>query len=233
MTAKEVATATNLDRFGFFGTFMGWILLKVTKISNMNRQYDKMSHLDGEDFLDAVLEHYQIDYEVPSEDLKRIPKAGPFITVSNHPLGGMDGIVLLKIMLAHRPDYKVMANFLLQRFEPLAQYIFPVNPFENHKEAKSSIAGFKKAMAHIKSGYPMGIFPAGEVSTRKEGKLVVDKPWEKTAIKLIRKAEVPWYPFISTPETVRFFTACPKSATSFARPSCPPRCIRSTSGPLR
>lgn len=194
MTAKEVATATNLDRFGFFGTFMGWILLKVTKISNMNRQYDKMSHLDGEDFLDAVLEHYQIDYEVPSEDLKRIPKAGPFITVSNHPLGGMDGIVLLKIMLAHRPDYKVMANFLLQRFEPLAQYIFPVNPFENHKEAKSSIAGFKKAMAHIKSGYPMGIFPAGEVSTRKEGKLVVDKPWEKTAIKLIRKAEVPVVP---------------------------------------
>ncbi|SHI63385.1 GNAT family N-acyltransferase [Pseudozobellia thermophila] len=194
VTAKEVATAINLDRFGFLGTFMGWILLKVTKISTMNRQYDKMSHLDGERFLDAVLEQYQIDYEIPAEDLKRIPKTGPFITVSNHPLGGMDGIVLLKIMLAHRPDYKVMANFLLQRFKPLAQYIFPVNPFENHKDAKSSIAGFKRAMTHIRSGYPMGIFPAGEVSTRKEGKLVVDKPWEETAIKLIRKAEVPVVP---------------------------------------
>ena len=142
VTAKEVASATNLDRFGFFGTFVAWIFLKVSKISNMNKRYDKMSHLNGKDFLDAVLENYEIDYEVPEDDLKRLPKAGPFITISNHPLGGIDGIVLLKIMLKYRPDYKVMANFLLQRFKPLAHYIFPVNPFEDRKEVKSSMSGF-------------------------------------------------------------------------------------------
>ncbi|MFC4095290.1 GNAT family N-acyltransferase [Euzebyella saccharophila] len=194
VTAKEVATAINLDRFGFFGTFIAWMLMKVTKISNMNRRYDKMSHLDGEDFLDAVLEKYEIDYEIPEEDLKRLPKAGPFITISNHPLGGMDGIVLLKIMLAHRPDYKVMANFLLQRFEPLAQYIFPVNPFEDRKEAKSSTAGFKNALLHVRAGYPLGIFPAGEVSTKKEAGIVVDREWQEVAIKLIKRAEVPVVP---------------------------------------
>ncbi len=194
VTAKEVAKATKLEKFGFFGTFMAWTFLRVTKIAAMNSRYDKISHLPGLDFLDAVLEQYEIDYEIPTDELKRLPKDGPYITISNHPLGGMDGIVLLKLMLGHRPDYKVMANFLLQRFKPLAEYIFPLNPFEEHKQVKSNLPGFKNAMLHLQEGHPLGIFPAGEVSTHREGKLVVDKPWEIAAIKLIRKAEVPVVP---------------------------------------
>ncbi len=194
VTAKEVAKATKLDKLGFIGTFLAWAFLRVTKIRSMSKRYDKISHLEGMEFLDAVLEQYEIDYEIPTDDLKRLPKEGPYITISNHPLGGMDGIILLKLMLQHRSDYKVMANFLLQRFKPLAPYLLPVNPFEDRKEVKSSITGFKYAMLHIREGHPIGIFPAGEVSTHKEGKMVVDRPWEETAIKLIRKAEVPVVP---------------------------------------
>jgi len=76
----------------------------------------------------------------------------------------------------------------------MAPYIIPVNPFENHKEAKSSLAGFKSALVHLREGHPLGIFPAGEVSTHRDGKLIVDKPWEEAALKLIRKAEVPVVP---------------------------------------
>ena len=221
VTAKEVAKATNLDRFGVFGTFLAWSFLKVTKISSMNRRYDKISHLDGKDFLDAVLEQYEIDYEIPVEDLKRLPKEGPYITISNHPLGGMDGIVLLKLMLHHRDDYKVMANFLLQRFAPLAQYIFPVNPFEDRKEVKSSLAGFKNAMLHLRDGHPLGIFPAGEVSTKKEGKLVVDKAWEETAIKLIRKAEVPVVPIYFHARNSKMFYRLSKISDVFRTAKLP------------
>ncbi|WP_373516680.1 GNAT family N-acyltransferase [Pricia sp.] len=194
VTAKEVAKVTNLDKFGVLGTFLAWAILRVTKLSNLNNWYDSVRHLDGPAFLEATLEHYEIDYEIPGEDLKRLPKEGPYITISNHPLGGIDGIVLMQIMLSHRSDYKVMTNFLLQRFEPMKPYIFPVNPFENRKEAKSSLTGFKNAMLHLRDGHPFGIFPAGEVSTRKEGKIIVDKAWEEAAIKLIRKAEVPVVP---------------------------------------
>ena len=194
VTAKEVAKVTNLDKFGVLGTFLAWTLLRVTKLSDLGKWYDTVRHLDGPAFLDATLEHYEIDYEIPAEDLKRLPKEGPYITVSNHPLGGMDGIVLMQIMLRHRSDYKIMTNFLLERFEPMKPYIFPVNPFENRKEAKSSLTGFKNAMLHLRDGHPFGIFPAGEVSTRKEGKIIVDKAWEEAAIKLIRRAEVPVVP---------------------------------------
>ncbi len=194
VTAKEVAKAINLERYGFFGTFMGWMLMKITKLSSMNSFYEKHKHLETKPFLNAILEHYEIDFEIPEEDIKRLPKEGAFITISNHPLGGIDGILLLKLLLQHREDFKIIANFLLHRVEPLVPFILPVNPFENHKDAKSSIAGFKSALQHLQDGHPLGIFPAGEVSTYKDGKLIVDKPWEEAALKLIRKAEVPVVP---------------------------------------
>ncbi|NND62477.1 MAG: lysophospholipid acyltransferase family protein [Flavobacteriaceae bacterium] len=194
VNAKEVAKAIKVDNFGFLGTSLGWILMKVLKISTMNKIYDKHKHLSDLEFMNALLNEFEIKFEIPEEDLKRIPKSGPFITISNHPLGGIDGILLLKLLLEHRPDFKIIANFLLHRIEPLKPYVMPVNPFESHKDAKSSVMGFKSALQHLRDDHPLGIFPAGEVSTYRDDKLLVDKPWEVAAMKLVKKAEVPVVP---------------------------------------
>jgi len=205
VTAKEVARAIQLDRYGPLGTAVGWVLMRLTRMSSINRVYETYKELPGPEFLDAILKHYEIDFEIPEEDFKRLPKEGAFITISNHPLGGIDGILLLKLLLERRPDYKIIANFLLQRIEPLRPYILPVNPFENHKDVKSSVLGFKRAMEHLGAGHPLGIFPAGEVSTYKDGKLIVDKPWEEAAVKLIRKSGVPVVPIYFHARNSRLF----------------------------
>ena len=194
VTAKEVARAIQIDRYGPLGTFTAWVLMRMTRMSSINRVYDKYKDLPGPEFLDAILDYYEIDFEIPEEDFRRLPKEGPYITISNHPLGGIDGMLLLKLLLEKRSDYKIIANFLLQRIDPRKPFILPVNPFENRKDAGSSIMGFKRAMAHLQEGHPLGIFPAGEVSTYRDGRLIVDKPWEEAALKLIRKAEVPVVP---------------------------------------
>lgn len=194
VTAKEVAKAINTDKYGFLGTFSGWLLMKVLKISTLNKIYDRNKHLQDLAFLNAILDEFQIKFEIPEEDLKRLPKEGPYITISNHPLGGIDGILLLKLMLENEPNFKIIANFLLHRIEPMKPYIMPVNPFENHKDAKSSVVGIKETLRHLSEGKPLGMFPAGEVSTYKDGKLVVDKPWEEGALKIIKKANVPVVP---------------------------------------
>ncbi len=194
VTAKEVAKAINADKYGVLGTFAGWLLMKVLKISTLNKLYDRNKHLKDLEFLNALLEELQIKFEIPEEDLKRLPKDGAYITISNHPLGGIDGILLLKLMLEREPNFKIIANFLLHRIEPMKKYIMPVNPFENHKDAKSSVIGIKETLRHLSDGKPLGMFPAGEVSTYKDGKLVVDKTWEEGAIKVIRKAQVPVVP---------------------------------------
>ncbi|MBS7256118.1 GNAT family N-acyltransferase [Flavobacterium branchiicola] len=194
VTAKEVAKAINVDKYGVFGTFSGWILMKVLKISTLNKIYDHNKHLEDLAFLNGILDEMEIKFEIPEEDLKRLPKDGAYITISNHPLGGIDGILLLKLMLEREPNFKIIANFLLHRIVPMKKYIMPVNPFENHKDVKSSVIGIKETLRHLSDGKPLGIFPAGEVSTYKDGKLVVDKPWEEGALKLIRKAKVPVVP---------------------------------------
>lgn len=194
VTAKEVAKAINTDKYGVLGTFSGWLLMKVLQISTLNKIYDRNKHLKDVEFLNAILDEFQIKFEIHEEDLKRLPKEGPYITISNHPLGGIDGILLLKLMLEREPNFKIIANFLLHRIEPLKPYIMPVNPFENHKDSKSSVIGLKETFRHLSDGKPLGMFPAGEVSTYKDEKLVVDKAWEEGAIKVIRKAQVPVVP---------------------------------------
>jgi len=220
VSAKEVAKVIGVNRYGFLGTFIGWLLMVVTKITTMNNFYNKNKTLSGTKFLDAILNHYEIDFDIPEEDLKRLPKTGPYITISNHPLGGIDGVLLLKLMLQEREDFKIIANFLLQRIAPLKPFIMPVNPFENHKDAKSSVMGFKTALTHLRDGHPLGIFPAGEVSTYRDGKLVVDKPWEEAAIKLIRKAEFPVVPIYFHARNSRLFIAFPKSTMYFVLQNC-------------
>jgi putative hemolysin len=205
VTAKEVAKSIKVDKYGIFGTFAGWVLMKVLKISTINKFYDKNKHLKDLEFLNAILDEFQIKFEIPEEDLKRLPKNGAYITISNHPLGGIDGILLLKLMLEHEPDFKIIANFLLHRIEPMKKYIMPVNPFENHKDAKSSVIGLKETFRHLSDGKPLGMFPAGEVSTYKDGKLVVDKTWEEGAMKVIRKAQVPVVPIYFHAKNSRLF----------------------------
>jgi putative hemolysin len=194
VTSKEIASVIGVAKFGAIGTFMGWLLMKVLRISAINNLYDNNKDKSDLDFLNGILNDCKIEFDIPEEDLKRIPKDGPFITISNHPLGGIDGVLLMKLLIEKRADYKIIANFLLHRFEPLKPYIMPVNPFESRKDAKSSIAGIKGALMHLRDGKPLGIFPAGEVSTYRDGKLMVDKPWEDGAVRLIKKAKVPVIP---------------------------------------
>ena len=205
VTAKEVAKAINTDKYGVLGTFSGWLLMKALKISTLNKIYDRNKHLSELEFLNAILDEFQIKFEIPEEDLKRLPKDGAYITISNHPLGGIDGILLLKLMLEREPNFKIIANFLLHRIEPMKPYIMPVNPFEDHKDAKSSVIGLKETLRHLRDGKPLGMFPAGEVSTYKDGKIMVDKPWEEGAMKVIRKAQVPVVPIYFHAKNSRFF----------------------------
>ena len=132
VTAKEVAKAINADKYGVFGTFSGWLLMKVLKMSSLNKIYDRNKHLSELEFLNAILDEFQIKFEIPEEDLKRLPKDGAYITISNHPLGGNDCILLFKLMLEREPNFKIIANFLMHGIEPKIPYIMPVNPFENH-----------------------------------------------------------------------------------------------------
>jgi putative hemolysin len=189
----EFMKAARLNRFG--GMSAARVLMNVLRISKINKLYDSISHLRGMDFIDALIEKLGLEFEVSEEELKKIPKEGAFITVSNHPFGGIDGMLLVKILANHRSDIKVMSNFVLNKIEPVSDYMLPVNPFERRKEAASSLKGVKMALDQINEGGVLGIFPAGEVSSYNEDNYgISDREWQYPAMKMIKRAKVPVVP---------------------------------------
>ena len=207
INSKEVADGLGIKTLGPLGTLFGFTFLRLTRLSRLNKIYDQYKHLEALDFIDALLADLNVSFEIPEKDLKRVPKIGSFIGISNHPLGAFDGIIFIKLMLEARDDFKIIANFLLQRLDPLAPLIMPVNPFEDRKEVKSSLTGIKQSLQHLKEGKPLGIFPAGEVSTLREEKSIVDRPWTDEAIKFLKKARVPILPvYFHAKNSALFYT---------------------------
>ncbi len=201
---NDLVKAANLNRLG--GEGAAKVLMMILRLNRINRLYSKLSDKNTNDFITALFEELEIKFEINEEDLKKIPKEGSFITISNHPYGGIDGISLIKIISQIRPDFKVLGNFLIQKIQPLKECILAVNPFETHKNAASSLKGIKEAFNHLKSGKPLGIFPAGEVSSfNPDTTGIADRQWQYSILRFIKKAEVPIIPIYFHGTNSRFF----------------------------
>ncbi|SDQ00158.1 Acyltransferase [Mucilaginibacter sp. OK268] len=192
ITTEEFAKATKLDKLKMPG--LAALLMELMKINQVNELFAQAQPKEGPEFVDAILEGCGIDIEFDERELRNIPKTGAFVAIANHPYGGIEGMVLLKILCMVRPDAKLMANFLLKKIPNLSDYFIAVNPFEN-VEHSSSISGLKNTLELLNNGTPIGIFPAGEVSTFKvEQKQVTDRLWHPVVGKIIAKAKVPVVP---------------------------------------
>lgn len=170
-------------------------LMGMIGIHKINELYKKLSDNDGLEFIDKLLEELGIEIEFDPKELNNIPENGAFVSVSNHPFGAIEGLILLSVLGKKRSDYKLIANFLLQQIQPIKNHFISVNPFENHKGAYSSIPGLKATLRQLSEGKPVGIFPAGEVSSFNfNDRCNTDKRWQRPILKLIQKAEVPVVP---------------------------------------
>ncbi len=201
---EDFIEATKLNKY-HIELFAG-LLMRALKLQQANDLYKAIANNEGLDFLKSFFEFLNIKTIVNEQELERFPKEGAFITVSNHPFGVIDGLLLMRYLVEQNKDFKVMGNFLLMKIERLAPYVIPVNPLENHQDAYSSMAGMKAALTQLREGKPLGIFPAGEVSSyQPELKTISDRQWQTPAIKLIKKAKVPIVPIYFQGSNSRIF----------------------------
>ncbi|MFM1999123.1 MAG: hypothetical protein RL204_1070, partial [Bacteroidota bacterium] len=182
------------------------LLSRVARIDKVNELYDDICKEEGLAAIDRLFQTLEVELEFDPKDLEHIPKTGPFIVVANHPFGALDGLALIKAIASIRPDFKVMANFLLQSVEPIKNHFLSVNPFEEMKGAYNNIGGLKAALQHVEAGLPLGIFPAGEVSSfQGDLKTIADRKWQNSAIKIVKKSKVPVVPLYFDGANSRIF----------------------------
>lgn len=196
LTVKELEDYCPLFK-GKSGNAIGRGLMRMLSVDKVNSLYDRHMDASGADFASAVLDDIGVHYDIIGADILEGLPEGPFITVSNHPYGSIDGVMLVDLFGHLRPDFKVMVNRFLCRIKPLEENFICVTPTGNERTAPSaeSIQGIKDAVRHLRSGHPLGIFPSGEVSdlSIKDG-YIRDREWQEPVIRLIKKMRVPVVP---------------------------------------
>ena len=177
------------------GTVAAFLAMAITGLNRINRIFSHISGYRGIEFADHLIEYLNVKYRVGGSELAYIPKEGPFIIVSNHPYGAIDGIIILSMVGKVRPDIKILTNFLLSYIPNLEESFFLVNPFTDRRGLGSSINGLRMAKEHLSRGGALALFPAGEVSSNNNKEHIVkDIEWKPSAIKLIKNAGVPVVP---------------------------------------
>ena len=172
-------------------------VLHTLAIDQVNRIHSDYCDTPGIPFAQRLAnEEFKWKLRIDNLDILSRFKDGPFITVSNHPFGSYDGILLLDIVGSIRPDYKVMVNLILNQIQAMRPNFIAVDPLKSDDPEKKKITmqGIRTALKHIKEGHPIGFFPAGAVSKVNRQLKIRDREWQPTIIRLIRQMQVPVIP---------------------------------------
>lgn len=189
---------------------LGLAVTGIGKINHTHQRVEEAGIAPGPDFAKAILDDFGIDFSIGNPDRLQALPEGPFITISNHNYGHLDGICLVDIIGHVRPKVKVMVNEFLMWVHGLSQNFISVNPTTTQKKTTAtSINGIKNALLQIKSGEPLCLFPSGAVADLKprEHWTISERPWQEGALKLIRKARVPVVPIRFLDRNSNFYYA--------------------------
>lgn len=196
----EVLTYEDVCRMApFFRGKPGLVkaIFRFLKIDRVNAVHSRWASTPGVPFSHALVEkEFKVRVRVDHEEiLSRFPTEA-FVTVSNHPLGAFDGIVLLHEVGTFRPDYQVMVNLFLNNLSAMRPSFIAVDPSGSADPEKKRVTlqGIREAIAHVKAGHPLGFFPAGAVSKVKRDLHIRDRQWQPSIIRLISQLKVPVIP---------------------------------------
>jgi putative hemolysin len=166
-----------------------WMTGKVS-IIRMIRKFEKQGAPQGQAFWRATLDVMGIDLLTPPAQLARIPTEGPVVVVANHPHGMVDGMILADLIGRVRNDYKILTRQLLTGIDEVASsYMIPV-PFPHDADAqRKSVEMRANAMAHLKTGGLITLFPSGVVaSSRTMFGPAIEAEWNVFTAQMIRRS---------------------------------------------
>ncbi len=166
-----------------------WVTGKLS-IVKMIRAFEKKGAPTGQPFWRAALDTMGIPLLTPQEEIDNIPLDGPVVVVANHPHGLVDGMILADLIGRRRTDYKILTRALLTGIDEVAaSYMIPV-PFPHEPDAqRKSVEMRAQAMAHLKEGGLISVFPSGVVASS-DSLLgpALEREWNVFTAQMIRRS---------------------------------------------
>jgi putative hemolysin len=149
-------------------------LKKIVHQDDLNVFFEKWGHLKDAKLIEAALRYFGIGFEVLG--IENIPLTGRYIFVSNHPLGGLDGLVFIYELSKIFSDIKFPVNDILTNIENMSGIFLPVN--KHGPQGKEAAKRMEEAYS---SEGQILYFPAGLCSRKKKG-IITDLQWHKSFI---------------------------------------------------
>jgi len=191
LQAFDIINISNFNnRHDIFLNFLN----KFLKFKKIKKIYGEHSLKEGVEFIDAIIKELNIQVDLLDKDMKKIPEKGAFVVVSNFPLGGIEALILFKIISKIRPDFKIVSPYRFHEIGPLKKLTIPINN-KDYKRSMPNVSYTKNILNYLKEGGTLVFFPAGVASTyNHETKKILDKQWDTNITKLIKIANVPIVP---------------------------------------
>jgi len=181
-------------------SFAMWLFERILHLREINSFIEKNAQVYGINLIDEVFEMLNFSFSISHKDMKKIPAEGRLICVSNHPIGSLDGMALVRALVEIRPDVKIVANEILMTIENLREYFLPFT-LDTTTAQKKNIEAIGAALEREEA---VIIFPAGEVS-RLRGLTVTDGRWNKGPIYFSKKFSAPILPMFVKAKNSGFF----------------------------
>lgn len=150
-------------------------LKRIVHEDDLNHIIPTYFHLPPYEFIKGALGYMGVSYHATG--LEKIDPNGRYLFASNHPFGGMDGMMLAELISTHLGDVRFISNDILMVVEPLRPIMIPVN--KHGRQSRESADAFNAA---FNSDIPMFTFPAGLCSRRIKGK-ITDLEWKTNFVK--------------------------------------------------
>ncbi|MDE5930078.1 MAG: 1-acyl-sn-glycerol-3-phosphate acyltransferase [Muribaculaceae bacterium] len=156
----------------------GWLVRRLERVirqDELNRLLRDNYPAEGAEFCEGVLRDLEVSVDIVDEDNMPPASDRKVVIVSNHPLGGLDGMALIA-WVARRYGGKIrfIVNDLLNAVVPLRTVFVPVN--KHGAQSRASIRAVDEAFA---ADDPVIIFPAGLCSRKGRDGKVADLEWQK------------------------------------------------------
>ncbi len=189
------ASLAQTKKSGLWYKIFFYLIDRLVGLNRLNQFYlkSKLAGLEKQAFSIILLNRLGVSISGEKTILEQIPDSGGCILVCNHPYGMVEGVILAKLVNSKRKDTKIMANVGLKIFKEIEDFFIfadPLNP-----KSPINISAIKKSFRHVKNGGVLVIFPAGRVSFyQKETKIIADAEWDRIAIQIAQKVDVPILP---------------------------------------
>ena len=172
-------------------------LLHFLSVDKVNEIHSRFCDTPGPEFVRRMLfDGFKIRLRIDNEELLNNLPQGAFVTVSNHPFGALDGITLIHLIASRRPEFKVMVNMILNQISAMRPNFIAVDALASNDPAKKQVSmrGIREVIKQVRSGNPVGFFPAGAVSKVNLKGELNDRQWQPSVVRLIEQLKVPVIP---------------------------------------